>query len=518
MRPVPSRPLVAAALAAAVAGCAAMGEAERRIESGAAEAGAAAARAAAFPSGPVARSSDPFLGRQVVRPPATALPEALECRGCFLAMAGAPLELGDVADLVARRTGLAVSVVEGRREGRREREEPTWTPRYRGPLSGFLDAMSAAFDVAWSAAGGRLRIERETTRVYRLAAGAASAQVTTQVSGAVSSGDTGGAQTVSSGVSVDVWSEVRSVVERVFAGGAASVSRTSGTLTVTGPPSAQARARALVRDLDAILEPRVAVKVTLLLVDVTDGDDYGLNIEALFESARAGVSLGVTGLSRETIGAAGALAGGVAVAEGAGGGWSGTADVVARAVSESGRLVDRHQAVVTGRTAAATPVRMATRRNYVRELGVTSDSGVTTYEAQVDTLTTGYSLQLLPRVEERGRVSLYLAVSTANLVRMERVAFGDRGGFLDLPTVSQRVFTLDTTMRTGEALVLAGYDQDRSTAARSGAGTPSFWSPLGGGARAHVRRVRLIAIVEPHVRATPRPRGPAPVLVTGRPA
>ena len=511
-----AKQIAAAASVAAVAslvGCTAFEAAERQIEAGTRQTQHLADAASAKARGPVISAQAPFLGRSVIEAgPSTTLPAHLECEACFVAISGVPLDLAATVDWLARQTGLAVAL--GGPQPAADAQVPTWRPRFRGRLSAFLDAVAARFDIAWSLQHSTIRMDRVVTRLYRLAAGATASTLSATTSGSVSgdTGDTG--QTIEARARVDTWSEIDNLVTTLLpAGTRYALSPASGTLTFTARPSIHAHADRLVQQINAILSPRVTVRVSLYLVDVSDGDDYGLNIDALVRDAGAGLDVGLEGLASEVVGAAGALSGAIVTPQASDASVSTGAALVARAVSRSGRLVDRHHAVVSSRSATATPVQMTTRTNYVKELKVTREDGETSLSTVVETLVTGYSLQVLPRVVDGGRLSLYLAIATADLIDLNTQSFGDDGAFLSLPTVAQRVFTLDNAMADGETLVLAGYDQDRSALHRRGTGTPGFWG-LGGAGRAAVTRTRLIIVVEPRIRSRPRPRSPAPLLIT----
>ena len=504
---------------AALASCSMLGErAGGLIDAGREQAARHAEQAArALATGPVTWSDSPFLGRRVLSASASRrLPRAFECADCFVAHLGTPHDLPGIARLVERQTGMAVALG---RPAAAAGPQAYWQPRYVGPLSGFLDALAARFDVAWSVGRGRrITIERTPTRVYRLEAAASASTVNATVSGAVVHQDQIADQTVSAQFQVDAWREIEQIVRGAAPEPArVSLSPASGTLTVTGPPSVHRRVAALVGELDAILSPQVTARVSLFLIDVSDGSDFGLDLGAALAGSRGDFAggIGFRGLAPEIIEQAGAVAGSVIGPDAsAGRSWTGSLSAVARAVAASGRLVDSHHAVVSSRSSTVTPVALTTRTNYVRELKVTTDSGVTSYSTEVETLVTGYALQVLPRVDRTGRVSIHLSVSTSDLLGLTTSSFGQTGAFLQLPRVAQRVFTLDSSMESGEALVLAGYDQERTSLQDTGMGDAGFLG-LGGSRRAEVRRVRLIIAVEPRVRARPRPTAPSPVLITG---
>ncbi len=507
-------------LAVVLAGCGNANVTEHRIEVGRKEAASLAAEAATIPDrGPVAHTETPFLGRSVIRADRTrTLPRDLDCADCFVAVSAVPLDLPATIDWLARQTGLAIALTGAPDEA--EHAPTTWRPQFQGQLSAFFDAVAARFDLAWSNDGRTIRFDRTVTRMYRLAAGATATTLSATTSGSVSgdSGDTG--QTVEARTQVDVWADIDRMVGNLLPPGTRhALSPAAGTLTLTARPSVHARVGPLIDQINGILSPRITARVSLFLIDVSDGNDYGLNIDAIFRDPASGTVIGLEGLAAGVVGAAGALSGAI-IAPATGrtaGKWAGSA-LVARAVARSGRLVDRHHAVISSRGATATPVQLTTRTNYIKELKVTVEDGETTIATVVETLVTGYSLQVLPRVTDGGRLSLYLAVSTADLIDLNTRTFGDQGAFLSLPTVAQRVFTLDNIMADGETLILAGYDQDRLALNETGVGSVGF-KGLGGTHETTVSKTRLIIVIEPRLRATPRPGSPTSMLVThGQPA
>ena len=112
-------------------------------------------------------------------------------------------------------------------------------------------------------------------------------------------------------------------------------------------------------------------------------------------------------------------------------------------------------------------------------------------------------MQVLPRVVAPGTVSVFLTFVNNDLTNLVDFAIGNQGTNVQLSTVDSRSLWNEITLKSGQTLVMAGTEQDRSNVDRQGMGSPDNWA-LGGSNNAKVLRTRLILLVTPTIVEVPR--------------
>jgi type IVB pilus formation R64 PilN family outer membrane protein len=127
-------------------------------------------------------------------------------------------------------------------------------------------------------------------------------------------------------------------------------------------------------------------------------------------------------------------------------------------------LVTSQRAVTLNRQVV--PVAVTNQRSYVAENKVTvtpSPTGTTTeIQRTVGTVTTGFILNLMPSVTERNAMVLTVGLDLSELKELRTFGDIDVNG-VQAPEVASTQFVQRVALRTGETLVLTGFEQVRST-------------------------------------------------------
>ncbi|HIJ64213.1 MAG TPA: PilN family type IVB pilus formation outer membrane protein, partial [Rhodospirillaceae bacterium] len=122
------------------------------------------------------------------------------------------------------------------------------------------------------------------------------------------------------------------------------------------------------------------------------------------------------------------------------------------------------------------------------------------------TLVTGFNMQVLPRILENGDVLLQYGLSLSDLKSLDE--FGDTSSKVQLPDVNVRSFLQQAILRSGDLLVLAGYQS--TTDSLDDRGLPGFGaSPLGGSVGSSRARSVIVIMMTPEILARPTARGGA---------
>jgi hypothetical protein len=374
------------------------------------------------------------------------------CEKTVVLRSARPLTLGEIAE---RLSQILQVPVQSDQRGGREREEsggkagrdnppsfpvgeaPTmkvppgfavpisalvFQPDLSGSCKDLLDRIAGQFDVEWRMRGGVLWFDRQLVRTFPIKASAATAQISSTMSsggnnaaspngaapggaaptGGSGSSNGGSSQSASVSVNNDIWAEVESGLKTILASnGRYSLSRASGTVTIVAPPRAMSDAEEYIQNINNVISATIAVEVSAIYITVDDADNYGLDLNLLYQVGAR--SLGLNGLVPTIAQSPGT--GSVAILSPPSGAnnfsthFAGS-QVFLNAVSSANRLADYRSATVTGRNGVAMPITLSTNQDIVRSLqfAVGLQSGAASTSASTSTINYGFSLQVLPRV------------------------------------------------------------------------------------------------------------------------
>lgn len=346
---------------------------------------------------------------------------------------------------------------------------------YTGPLRGLLDSIGRQFGMGWSysVADASVSFSRFQVRTFTLLSAPGKLQYSNQITNksrealagdglggssgvrqTVSSGDstTQTAQTNTSEMSLDVWSEVEAGVKALLSkGGTVAVHQSSGTITVKDTPTVLRQVAAYVEDLNAKLSRQVALSVKVWSLEMSDNTDAGLNLQVLFENADVLVTSGGSPLTF--------LQSGGDVSAAIVDGKLKDSTALLKALRSFGKAsqVTSGGGVVMSNTPV--PVQATTREAYLAGVNTfQSDYGQTT-EVTPGEVTTGFAMTVIPHILERRRVILQYNINLSSLDDMAE--FSTDAIKVQLPKVSSRSFSQRVTLKMGQTLVLAGFEQER---------------------------------------------------------
>jgi type IVB pilus formation R64 PilN family outer membrane protein len=400
---------------------------------------------------------------------------------------------------------------------------------FNGRLSQFLNQVSAQFGVAWEYGDGEIRIFRNITKTYTIHALPSNislssaltadnnAAASTGGTGGTSSGATGGSnQKVTSDVSIKIWDDITKAVNGIVGSqGTVTTAVSTGTITVTAPSPVISKVQSYLDGQNERLSRQVSVSIQVLSVQLTDNDNYTLDVAGLFSQAgNYGIAFG------NAAGGAVSLAGGVLnsvtpLVSGNGGGANigvangplkGTSALI-QALSEKGRVSVKTTTSVTTLNGVPAPVQVANTRGYVASISVSnyggsSSSGTTSQTSLTPgSVTTGFSMSLLPRIDPDGEgLLMQFAINLSDLQGAQNGfdTFSTNGSTIQLPNINSRNFVQQAEVPNGSTLVLTGFEQVNDNADRKGTGDPSFMG-LGGSQVGTRGRTAIVILMTPTV-------------------
>lgn len=436
-------------------------------------------------------SSANFVAPEVVQLKSSdRLPASAETSTSVVLISRDPLQLADIAARLSEITKIQHSVelgvngLEGQQSQGQDSETTTRAgstairPNLRGSLSSVLDKVASAFDVEWTYAGGRVVFRDYVTRQYQLSA----LPVTSSMSS--------GAVNTSSSADLDIWEELSATLENLKGeGGVVSTGRGTGILTVTATLQEHERIRDYVSSMNQTMGQQIAFDVNVLNVAARSEEGYGVDIQQLDFSSGSN-SVEWTGGSRDLPGQVGSV--NVGIIEG-----DLNLSFAVAALSARNNVTVETRAGATTTNFQMIPVEVVEEVNYVsstdREV---DDNGVVTTTIGTDTVTTGFQMQLLPRVLNAREILLRYSLNLSDLVAIEDFTSGD--STVQLPQVTRSSFEQQVILKNGQTLVLSGFERQRTELEREGVGSPRFLG-LGGKASGDIRRISSVVFITPRI-------------------
>ena len=412
---------------------------------------------------------------------------------------------------------------------------------FDGPLPEFLDLVGTNFNVAWEFKDNRIVFQRFITRTFDVAAlpgttelsfGMKSGGDSSQASGG--GGQTGGGSSSADQVAAtkavfDTWKDIDDTLKGIMAreGGLVQTSPGKGNVTVTASPAAVRHVQDYLKRLNEQLAKQVAINVKVYSVVLNDGDNFSSDINLLLQDRFKGSTaianaIGISSGSAASAGRPGIIAdpttGLLPVQAGLNVAQSGNNQGIGWAILNNGRYSGSNGilnllsqkgdvSVVTSASQIAhngqpVPVQVSNTRGYAKQ--VTSVAGTLGSGTQTSitpgSVTTGFNLHLVPRIQRDGLVMLQYGLNVSELVGADNGfdTFTTGGQTIQLPNVNARNFIQQATIPNGNTLVLAGFEQVRSSNLKTGQGQSWLW-PLGGASNSQLRREILVVAITPTI-------------------
>lgn len=479
---------------------------------------------ATIPDDVVRVKNDIWLGdRSNVEYDGEPVPTYLESKDGVTLISNRPISLFEIGDMINKITSIKVrfanhlekDILDVAKDNKPDPEtiNSDWAEpnkmlvSYRGPLSGLLDEISSRFGIWWKYERNEIffyRYETKTFVIYSLPT-----KPTLSVNmGGTASGESGDASTsLTSGASIELWDNMEKAINAMIGGDSKlAMDSSNGTVSVTATPVEIQRIAQYINEQNARLSRQVAISVKVLQVTVSDVDQYGLNFGAGFDdgktvlgmSGAAGLADDVTKNLTMTIKP---------------GNWSATGFI--QAISKQNNTTLVTSGTVTTLNNKPAPIQVTRKENYISEITKTnSGSSDTSSDYDVSTTTeeieTGFTLNLLPRILEHGRMMMMFNLTLSDLIELQKVYLttsdepgkANSGQYIQNPIIETRGFTQEVAMKSGESLILSGYERVENDASKTGVGSATN-SLMGGNASANKNRSILVIILTPVVLESP---------------
>lgn len=368
------------------------------------------------------------------------------------------------------------------------------------PLRGLLDQVTARLGLGWKFQDNAVVIYHTDTRVFHLYAIPGVAKMSSSVkSGAESSNNSnstqgsfsseGSSQSTGLTFETNIIEDIQKTIENMLtpAFGRSAISPSTGTVTVTDRPEVLDRIASYLESENQRITRQVLLNVKVLAVTVNDGDSMGINWDMVYRSLdRYGI-----GLSSAFPGAGGGASGSVGILNPSSR-WNGT-ELLVDALSTIGRVSTVTAPSVTTLNLQPAPVLVGSQQSYLASVSTTDTANVgSTSTLTPGTITTGFNMTLLPYLMEGPDMLLQYSINLSSLTRLREVESG--GQKIEIPEVANRIFSQRVRLRSGETLILSGFEQSNDDASKQGVGDSGFWLFGGSGKQSKTRDVIVILI------------------------
>ena len=310
-------------------------------------------------------------------------------------------------------------------------------------------------------------------------------------------GESGSNQSIKSTYKTSLMSDIESNVKAMLSmqpPGRLYLSRSTGTLTVSDRPEVLNRISAYLKETNRSITRQVLFNVKVYEVNFSDSDQTAVNWSAVYKSVSGkwgfGLSNTVAGISSEAISASGSIL------DTSSSPWAGSKAVV-QALSEQGRVSEVRSPSVTTLNLQPAPIQIGNVQSYVASSSTTTTASVGSSTALTPaTITSGFNMMLLPKLLDK-----------ENMLLMITLSISSKPIFKDFESNDSKVQTTDydtknvapkVRLRSGETLILTGFDENGDDASKSGVGSPSFFG-LGGGRTRSTSHSALVVLVTPIV-------------------
>ncbi|WP_186170320.1 hypothetical protein [Burkholderia gladioli] len=379
---------------------------------------------------------------------------------------------------------------------------------YKGTLGGLLKLQDARFGVWDKYENGAITFFKTEMRTFPLP----TIDDLTKLDGTIttssgsdnsagtntnsSSGGGGNSQTSEVHLQIKPFKALEATATAVAQGGKVVVDNDLGILVVTGTPPQCDAVEAFMKDLNATYGKIIAFDVALYSVEMTRGENYGVNLALAYKSATGHTSASITGAPAPTIsgGGTGFNMGGNILS----GPFAGTQGAL-KLLSTIGNVTSEIHYPGTTLNGKKTLIQDAEKQGYLPSQQSTLAANVgTSISSQASFVTTGFTGQIVPKLIN-GSIALDMTLTLNRLIGMDLLPAGCTGSScLQTPHTKNYDLQAFANLKPGESLMLVGMQKNEITTTNNGVGNP-YMPLLGGGVDANQQRTILAIVVTARV-------------------
>ncbi|EEB6817214.1 PilN family type IVB pilus formation outer membrane protein [Salmonella enterica] len=369
---------------------------------------------------------------------------------------------------------------------------------WKGALDGFLDNITTRLGLSWRYEEGRIVIYYLDTRNFPVLFMDSQAGFTSKtVSGTTSStgssggisGDNNTSQSTDMAIKSNLYGDVSATVKAMLTPGVGRMNLSAGVLTVTDTSRVLSQIGRYIDDRNRELNRQVVLNVQIYSVESRRSDQLGIDWDAVLSlgSVKATFTNAFTS-ANDAIASGGAM-----IVDGKG---AGTKALV-KALSEQGNVSVATQSSSLTTNLSAVPIQVALQQDYISDVTSEQTANVgSSISSTRSTITTGFNMTVLPYLmPASSSMQLQFSVNMSDDPTMRTVPQGEKSS-VELMKTRLKTFTQRVNMKSGQTLILSGYEQLNNTADHQGVGSSRFFG-MGGGSSGAKSRTQLVMFVTP---------------------
>jgi type IVB pilus formation R64 PilN family outer membrane protein len=286
---------------------------------------------------------------------------------------------------------------------------------------------------------------------------------------------------------LSVYAGLQSAIKAMLSpAGSVIPSPATGSITVTDTPDVLERVGEFMEQQNQVLARQVLVNVTVLSVTLSAQDSYGINWSAVYQAL--GTRFGITTAFTSLIQNPSELSATVITPSSR----ASSTSAIIDALSTQGVVHRKTSASITTLNDQPVPVQVAQQQGYLAQISTTNTVNVGSQTSLTPgTVTTGFNLTVLPHILDDGTIMMQFYTNISSLVSLQ--PFGPTNEQIQLPTVDTRNFLQRIAVKSGQTLVISGYEGINDENNRQGVGSPSNYA-MGGFNASGAREVIVILL------------------------
>ena len=371
-------------------------------------------------------------------------------------------------------------------------------------LTSLLNAVSSRLGISWRYDGSHIIFYYLETQTFPITyMDSQVAYNATVVSGTMSSngssggsasdaisGDASNTQTTTVDMKSALYQDVKNAVTSMLTPGVGRMFMSTGFITVTDNPQVLETVRAFIEKRNEEMKRQVVLNVEILSIRKTRNEQAGIDWNAVFSDRTLGLSLGST----FTGAASDAITGGVSIVDGKLTG----SKAFLKALSSQGdvSVVTQNSAVTKNLTPV--PMQIANQQSYIESVTTDTTANVgSSTSLNAATITTGFNMTLLPFIlPDSQTLQLLYSMSLSDKPVIENYESG--GSKAQLPNVDLKTINQTVDLKSGQTVIISGFQQSGRRSGKQGVGTPGFFG-LGGGINSENDDTILVVLITPNI-------------------
>jgi len=371
---------------------------------------------------------------------------------------------------------------------------------FEGPLVDLLSIIATQNNAWWRWTGDRIEFYQYETKSFSISAPTGSSETksnfagsSTTAAGGGSGGGQAGAQSTQGATFSSknaFWTEMREALGayRSSRESIISVMESLSSVTIRETPSAMAMMETYISQLNERATRQVLVKFDIYLVSGTAGNNFALNWNAVYRAlggTRYSISAG------QQVAAAPTLTAAVVDATSR---WANSFAVLST-LSQQGSAKLLTSGTVIALNGRVVPIGIFTETTYLASISSNSiaNAGVSV-SLTPGTVTDGINSLITPTILDDGDIILDYKMDLSSLNGIETIRSGTQS--IQAPSKSTRIINMTPQIRSGQSVVIAGYQQAGSTSNKQGPISPSAWI-LGGAFANKYESSSLVIVLTP---------------------